>query len=315
MSAEGGQFGGMMDAQSQSIGGLWSTLMDNIKGGFRDLAAAGIEAFDVKGLLVSLIEFTGTVRQAFIDVKEFALDAATVIGFAWENMGAIGVLVWEKSKLAAVSFWEDLKFMFTEQIPSVLTWFADNWQNILFTAVDYALTLFINLGKNIRALWDGVLSFIAGEGLNVNFTPLTEGFVNSVSEPPDLGERELTEPETQLQSNIDKLGGNLSMQFDESFIAARGLPEDQIATRTPEAAGEDIAETVTRKMDELGGAKAVERGSADAFSQIFAAMRGGNAADKQLKVSEQALKEQQKQTKATEDLADREPIELVMGTV
>ena len=250
MTDEGGKFAGLMQAQSGSLTGLFSTLKDNVSFVFRDIGQTLIDAFDFKGAIAQTTSFVQSVRnglasvtpllvqsinvgkaafsslwnagksvvggifsaaaQTFRDMKDFMLDALIIGEFAFGNLGEIAALAWVKAKLGTVGFWEDFKFLFTDQIPSVLTWFADNWQDIFFTATDYALTALINLGQNIRALWSGVLDFIEGKGFNVDWTPLTEGAVSTLRRLPEIPERELTGLEQELGLQVDRMAGDLT---------------------------------------------------------------------------------------------------------
>ena len=47
------------------------------------------------------------------------------------------------------------------------------------------MTVLANLGKNIRKLWQAVLDFIKGKGFKYDWTPLSDGFVNTVKKMPE----------------------------------------------------------------------------------------------------------------------------------
>ena len=57
MTNNGGQFAGMMEAQSQTLGGLFSTLKDTVTLTLADLGTQIIETFDLKAKLTGVIEF------------------------------------------------------------------------------------------------------------------------------------------------------------------------------------------------------------------------------------------------------------------
>lgn len=92
-TAEGGKFAGGMAAQSRTIAGLWSTLTDNLKIGFRTAFAAGAEAIDLNGLLS---ETVGWVQAAVSVLKVYAagwaesggagMDASAVVLAAVEHL-------------------------------------------------------------------------------------------------------------------------------------------------------------------------------------------------------------------------------------
>lgn len=63
LTENGGQFAGMMDAQSQSLLGLFSTFKDNITLTLADVGKVLIETFDLKGKLTGLNEFLGGISE------------------------------------------------------------------------------------------------------------------------------------------------------------------------------------------------------------------------------------------------------------
>jgi tape measure domain-containing protein len=87
-TSQGGMFNGMMDKQSQTVGGKWSTLVDNIQ-------IKLIQIFDnIKPTLMALIDNIGKMAQVFFDhvvpAITSAVDAFNVIyNVIAENIGII----------------------------------------------------------------------------------------------------------------------------------------------------------------------------------------------------------------------------------
>lgn len=71
MTGAGGQFNGMMAAQSQSLSGLWSTLQDSIGGTLRELSGKVIAALDIKGLIASFTAGMDTVKEVILSTGPF----------------------------------------------------------------------------------------------------------------------------------------------------------------------------------------------------------------------------------------------------
>lgn len=114
MTNEGGKFAGLMEAQSQSLGGLFSTLKDNVALALTAIGKQLIEAFDLKSVLGSALEYTGKIKDAIISFAQtnpamFKLAAgialaaaalgplligigtfATALGVAWPYLALIG---------------------------------------------------------------------------------------------------------------------------------------------------------------------------------------------------------------------------------
>lgn len=68
LTGEGGRFAGLMEAQSKTLSGLFSTLKDNIELALGDIGAAIIDTFDLKGKLAGAIEILEAVR---LKISEF----------------------------------------------------------------------------------------------------------------------------------------------------------------------------------------------------------------------------------------------------
>ena len=113
---------------------------------------------------------------------------------------------------------------FFRNFGKLMVWAGSNWKNILFTMLDYGLTIFINLGENIRTLfekiWNWVKSGFTGalDLKKEDFKGLTEGARSAISDMPKIFETELakTTPE------IDALYGRLKERQD---AAKEGLKE------------------------------------------------------------------------------------------
>ena len=74
LTSEGGKFEGMMEAQSQTLDGLWSTAKDNV---LMSLAAVGdalIEAFDLKDKLADFIAGLEPLKNSIIAFAELVSD-------------------------------------------------------------------------------------------------------------------------------------------------------------------------------------------------------------------------------------------------
>jgi len=90
MTSEGGQFAGLMDAQSQTLGGLFSTLKDNVGLALRDIAQNIIKAFNLKAAMGNVIGFLGTMRTflggVLASVGSKVTVLAATIGSVWAGI-------------------------------------------------------------------------------------------------------------------------------------------------------------------------------------------------------------------------------------
>lgn len=269
--------------------------------------------------------------NTFGQIKNNVFDFLATMEFVWQNIPELAAFAWEKTKLGAVSLFNDIKFFFTDQLMPIVEWFSTNWRDIFKTIFDFTATVFINLGKNIRSAMSKIWKFIKSggtSGLEFAWTPLTEGFKNTVKELPDVPERAMTEMEKQIKTRADRMGESLSSGLSAKIAERRGELLGDENLKTPgfekvdtkaqaelgKMVGDAAAESANNKLGELEGPAAVQRDSADAFSAIFSAMRG-EGQDKLLKNNEAQLKEQKSQTAALKKMAGGSKVELVAGTV
>jgi hypothetical protein len=226
-TSEGGQFHGMMDKQSKTTAGLFSSLKDNVSLAMTDIGKALIDGFDLNGLMADTSAFLEMFRGQWLPgivqgintlgasfgmlydsirsgwgqwisetaglAIEFFANWDLYLAIAWENVSLFGQNTVERFRTMFVNAGE------------LLTWFSGNWQDVLFTIGDYAMTVFINIGQNLRDIWSGVLDFIAGNGFNFDPTPLTEGFRSAISEMPQLTQAAIHETTPALEGLYENL--------------------------------------------------------------------------------------------------------------
>lgn len=83
LTSEGGQFNGMMDAQSGTLAGLWSTLMDGVDSVLVEIGAGLVDAFNLKDVIKGFSSFVegdlkGYVSNAVSYMKPIV---SAIIGF------------------------------------------------------------------------------------------------------------------------------------------------------------------------------------------------------------------------------------------
>lgn len=268
----------------------WGDTMAAMFSSIGDFVSSVFGSIGVSGLTVA-----DWLRESFITVFAAA-------EWAWDNVGRVAELAWVTTQFAAVQGVNDLTYFFTDVIPKTLDWFFGNWKDVFFTIFDFTSTVFINLGQNIRdtmsAIWDFITSGGTAE-LEFAWTPLADGFVNTVKKLPDIPDRAVTELEKQLGGRMTTLGSEMSAdlfghieQKKLDLLGPGTMPE------MPSLSPDDIdidATGGTTSNKEPKGPEGALKGSAEAFSAIFAAMRGKDPA---VKVAEDQLAEQKATLKA-----------------
>lgn len=320
-----GVFAGGMAAQSTTIAGLWSTLKDNVSFAMRELGMQVSQAFDFKGIMnngIALFQslrtgiasaspvFTAlatTVNAAFGAIWEVVSVVATSISSAMGLTGgnimrslmeALAVATWvfksypdiaelafTKMSLFAVQGFGVIAHFLTGTIPALLSWFGNNWKDVFFTAFDVVMTVFENIGKNVRNIMSSIWDFISSGGtksLSIAWTPLIDGFANTIKTLPDIPDRAISDLEKSLSADATRIGGKVAGDLQAEIEANLNIL-DASRKKTPDAIGDETG-TLPDKMEEESitssgnGSNeaqerrvgALERGSQEAFKAIFA---------------------------------------------
>lgn len=221
--------------------------------------------------------------SAFEEIASLAVTAISILEFAFTNWAEIAALAFTTAHLKMLEFTGSISHFFSQVIPGYLSWFGNNWRDVFYTAFDFVSTGFINLGENIRNAWSAILAFITGDSdsLALVWKPLTDGFVSTVKELPDIPERAISDIESQLVKETDNLGKNLGNSLTgtiEKNLAMLPKIQSALKMESPTAAAlepVDVTNTGAEQKSTKTLAGAMERGSADAYSAIVQAMTRG----------------------------------------
>lgn len=215
-----------------------------------------------------------TVQWFFGIVKDFALDSFAVLGWAMENWRGMAEYAWVSAQLGVVQFGASVVHFFTGVLPSLFSWFTSNWGNIWFSARDLVMTVFINIGKNIRGVMSAIWDFIASGGtkpLEFTWTRLTDGFRSTVSQLPDIPERAVSQLEAQLQADANRIGTGLGTTLGDTMASAweeRNAMPDPVKDR---GSMESMAGTSAKSGTGTSGPAAARVDSTEAYKLITSA--------------------------------------------
>lgn len=272
------RFGGAAEA----VASPWQILTNNLGDVSEMIGSALLPGFNV------LVGAANSMLQPILGLQEsfssFGITAAVVL----ENAGESAQLAGMQFARFAVGIGADIGHFFTAEMPVYLSWFRENWQQIFITGASNTLTLFENLGANIKSVWAAVLEFFSTGTFKVDWTPLTQGFVNTVSKLPDIPKRALTELEKGMDSQISEMNASLeaNVQKSQEKFAAMYNPTGKGLPGPGKAGGLGGGEEKTQKLPEL---KAALEGSEAAASIMLRGLGGPGSSAKN------AEKEQEKQ--------------------
>jgi len=205
--------------------------------------------------------------------------------------------------LHIVRFASQVKHFFVEVIPATLKWFAENWRDVFTTMWRFTKTVAVNIGRNLKALWDAIIGFATGEGWNFKWTPLLEGFESAIKELPKIAARQMGPLEKELQGRVDALGSELADKWqahdaefrdklgDSSLGKLLGL-DGAVEIKAPDMSG-------LQGMAEIGGMELSQQAAKVGVTGTFNAasllgLQSGDAADRTAKATEETAKNTKK---------------------
>lgn len=279
MTAEGGQFSGGMQAQSQTLAGLYSTLKDNVLLALREIGIGISESFDLKAVTQQVTVFAqqfvttwvppivsalGTLARWVGEVATFFMDLDLFVAITFENM-----LLFVDNTVAR------FQAMVTN-IGILLQFLRDNWQTIILDLSRIVATATINMAKNFGGFFKAIIDFAKGKGFNFKATGLLDGVRTEIQELPDL-----------VEANIRQTNPTIDGLLDE-FVRRQ---EERMAKPIQEAAAEqglalrDLglqADAAGKKIKAQQTAGLALQGTQEAFRSIFDSMRMAQDPQKQL---------------------------------
>lgn len=216
---------GIQTRASNSLGDLME-VFGQILAPIRAVISQGIAVFAeaMQSVLAPAAELAARAMEnlprIFEYVKKGVVGAITGIEIVITNLPTIAELVAAKVQLTWVQLSENAKHFFTSAIPSYLSWFADNWKNILFDAANLATTIVTNYFKRQVALYK--LGFQAALDMAEWFASELPNMLYS------LGEKALQ----VVTDTLDRLGKAFATAWDYITSYFAGGSADATATLT-----------------------------------------------------------------------------------
>ncbi len=305
LDAVAGKFGGAAKATADPMKQLSNTIGDVAE----NIGALLLPSISVGATAIS--ELLGVVVGGGETFKDFGIEAAVQLS----SIGQYVVLAATQFELFFVQAGEGAAHFFTVALPEYLGWlntngiaivqtFATNWIQVHRNAAD-------NIGMIMREVWD----YISTGGKNkmeFAWKPLTDGFINTIKELPDIPDRVVTDFEKSLAQSIEGQGDLIA----ESQAAFRAKLQDQFSPlKTAPVAGE-IPDLQDLSKDKTNHSSASQHaainsasllGSQQAASIMLRGVGGTSAVEKSL--SEQR-KANGKLDRLTAAVKDNKPVQL-----
>lgn len=262
----GGMVGWLEGIVQQATAGV--QIMIDWKESFADWSSSGIAASE--GLFGTIMNGVNWVvsgfKMMFFGLVNFEL------GFALIAEVAVNVF----NTIVARVKW--LGGVFAD----FLQWFPKNWKEVFFTSVDYVTTLYINLGKNIRAIFKEVWDVVASgftKSFSVELTSLTEGFKSTIQDEFKIrefvGPEAVTDAKKKFTDAFNEWQDMGQEAADNAIVPGGSLAPAAAGTGFEEKTGDVSADQKKKQQTE-----AISLNSKEGFEKIIMAMSGGGKKDK-----------------------------------
>lgn len=291
--------GNMMGAGISGTSGLLQSAVAMTEGWKTSFVAMGPVVLQVVGVITDAfgawLQFAGFVwtniygqgEATFGNLLQVGMNWATKFRWFFQNFGDIARFAFAQFKLFGVSAFNDFIYFFTDTLPAYLTWFSQNWKQVFVDAGNLIITVFSNIGTNIKNAMVQIWAFIKSGGtadLQFAFVPLLDGFKATVSELPNIPDRAMTELEKSLTTQIEGLGTTLADNFDkmqtDATAALNAIQpptvelKDQAAPKEASTAAEASKKAVENK------AAMVRSSEGQSFVSQFLAMKQKDQTEK-----------------------------------
>ncbi len=214
------QFGGQARAQVDSFGGA----IDQLKNAFGEWLK------DVGGMITEIPYLIESIR------------VATVV---FENFGLAQDMVWTSARLSLVTFQEDFNHLFTTVLPDIGQWFFLNFADMLITLESFLGSIFENIARNA---WNAIQAIKGWQ--KFEWTPLLDGFENTVQKFPEIAKRAMTDVEKELMTKQLEMYEKLKKMALERLAAIRDSYRTPGEPFGPDA-GAEAAKAAGRKRADL----------------------------------------------------------------
>lgn len=205
------------------------------------------------GVLENIGPMVEWVQGKVVEGVNLMVKAFTFYEVVLTNLDSAWQIVASQAELYMLQISGVIEHALTVQIPAYVSWFGENFVNLMSDAVSLAATAYINHVAKIVdasvALWDflasGGKSDILGELGKISGRSYLEGFESSLTSLPDIAVRKLTEREKELKDTVGELGAKLGEEF------ARRV-EDRMVTidKFTEEEAADLSGKIDVKFDQ-----------------------------------------------------------------
>ena len=223
--------GGEAERMSHRVGNLMETIGALIAP-IREVAYKGITllADALSNVLAPAVDSTRALFEQWEPVIMAAIESTvngiiaglTMAEVIFGNFGSVVSFVFDTLKLKYETYRADTEHLFVNTIPAYISWFGDNFFNIIETAFNAVYTVISNhvskIADAFQAFWDFIKSGgstdLLGQLGDIAGRSYLEGFESTIAELPNVAARAMTATEKELTASISETANKLASEYD-----------------------------------------------------------------------------------------------------
>jgi hypothetical protein len=195
MTSEGGTYFNLMEKQSQTLGGKWSTMVGQLQTigiklgealipALSKLVEFGLKIIQNKGLLKDIAIVVGIVTGGFVAFKIAMGIAALVTGGFSTAFAALNAVMWANPIVVIIGA---LVLLTAAVVLIIRHW--NEWKETIFTFIDVILLLsgpfgmIILIFKKIYQSWEKIKEAFTGKGIIAGIKEIGRTILDAILEP------------------------------------------------------------------------------------------------------------------------------------
>ena len=104
----------------------------------------------------------------------------------------------------------------------VFSWIGENWYQIFETTANANLAIFQNLWTNFKGGWQALLDFFQVNAITFEWTPLLDGFKNTIGKFPELTKANIQDTNEEIEKLNAQLQGRMQPKTNADKAASEG---------------------------------------------------------------------------------------------
>lgn len=207
MTSRGGRFFGMTEKRSQTLSGLWSTMVDNVIIGLQNVGEAMVEGMDLKKFQKSIVVFFQNLIPV---IKEHLLPALREIGKVLRVAWVLGAQAFQRFGVPTFVWLQRTLARFNIVLPTF-------GQMMLFAAEQFAMGV-LNIVSRFRLIAGGFIQSVVVpimSGINALMITIEGMFMTASRAAEMLGKKDVAQGYKDAAMGLSKVSSSAIFNIRE----------------------------------------------------------------------------------------------------